>query len=273
MIKYVLAALLFSGSAFAAESEFFFQADEGQKFLSFFGSYRMASVGSTDTDGFLVGTEYEQGINEMLSWHVGLDYATYTTDTGSSETDTAGLSDLMFGLKGRHMVGPGSLRFGAAGYLGFQDAEVDNGDSNRATGGIAIAPYIGYQMDMDPCIFGLKLSREVLLADGTKDNEGTEQTISGGEETVITAYYEHLMGDANRVGASLSHMSEEDNETESGGTTTTSAGEDGLTTLTVYGRMDRDSGTWIPSVDYVLSSDQYDDYDDLAVSLKYRMSL
>ena len=275
MTKYLLTALLFSGSAFAAESEFFFQADEDQKFLSVYGDYRTFSSDNSDTDGFLLGVEYERGINEMLSWHVGLDYGMYTNEVGGSETDTDGLSDILFGVKGRHMIGPGSLRFGTTGYLAYADGETDaNGDQNRATGGIGLAPYVGYQWDQDPALFGLKVSQEAILAEGKLDDNGTESTVSGGEAFVISAYYERILENSDRFGAALHHTTTSDTETETSGTTTTQEADDALYGLELYGRMDRDNGSWIPSLTYTTSSDDdFDSYDDITLGVKYRMAL
>lgn len=278
MIKYFLAALLFSGSASAAESEFFFQADEDQHLLSFAGLYNNSSLesGSTtiDSDGFLIRVQYEQGISEMLSWNVGVDYGNFTRES-TSESKISGLSDLQFALKGRYMTSNGSLRFGADSEFGLQEFEVENDDdSNRASGGIKISPYIGYQWQWDQNVMGVRVARDIILKDSHGDYQGSDAEVDGGEYTSISIFYEREINDMNRMGFALGQTARDDWDLIVGGTSNPQDGENALYTLNLYGRFNQSNAAWVPMFAYTISSDDnHDKYDDISVALEYRMSL
>jgi hypothetical protein len=270
----VLLAVLAGTSAFAgesAQSEFFYQAPaaahEGTFGLGFFTG-EVDTSPSIDLSGQRVFAEYEYGINEAWAVGVLLNYTQTKIDTSPS-TDSTGLNDLEINVKGKHTPEAG-LRYGAMIELALQDGEVkSNGDTNQATGGIMVNPYVGYEMAKDQCKFGGKLARGVRLKDEKEEDKGSNTTeeSSGGEATTLTGFYEHTFSEQWALGGSLEYAMIGDTKSDSGDTDNGNS-----MTLNVYAPMHMGPGTLIPQFSYASTSGADTDVTAMELSAKYRMT-
>jgi hypothetical protein len=207
-----LVAVLAFGTAHAAEatgggSEFFYQAASGTSdvtghlgYRSF--TYRDKTAGAKDVtvSGLdMLGVSYEYGINEMLA--VGADLSYTAMKNKDADIKVNGLEDLQLSVKGVSPMGGMRLRYGALLGIPLQKAEiksdsitpgVNDGDLGRSTGGVALTPYVGADMDAGPGILGARLSYELKFKHQQKDPAFTgDVDVENGNVLGLAAFYEH----------------------------------------------------------------------------------
>lgn len=266
------AALVFGLAAHAETSEFFFQSEAGKSDLTPKIGYRMLTrkaEGSTSEikwNGLWnTGASYEYGINEMFAIEGALYYASLETDQ-TPKTKTSGLQNPEVTLKGMSPMEGGHLHYGATFSLGLEKLKVEtNGDTNASTGGHALMPYIGADMNVGGGIVGGRLSYEYKM-ERTIDFMGTEGKQKEGHELGLNAFYEHFFADM-LIGGSVNYVSHGATKNDAGAEVEESGS---MTGISLYSRMPM--GTWalIPRLDYDFSKSHYSKYDDMNLSVAAR---
>lgn len=286
-MKYLLLALLTTGTAYANEgTEFWYQSGAGTQDVTVTlssesidaetsgGDYKASNTG--------VEVEYQRGFDEHRAMGVAVKYSTGTSELGTSEDDIAGLHDLDFFYRAYHAMGSGNLRYGANLEVSPGDSETEsNGDENNYSGGITLIPYIGWEQTQDSCSWGAKLSMDLRLTPGKYDDKSSTPTTGeneGGEETVLTGFYEHKFDDSMRLGVALNYITTADEEqTPDGNPTTKNEVVDPQWRLDVYLPVAMGNGTLLPSIQYLTSSDDkidtttVDSYTGMNLAVGYRM--
>lgn len=249
-MKKLLLMLMFApGLAFAAGgngSEFLWQSPAGKWEVTPFLTYRSQEVqlkgglGDIKSTGTRFGLIGEYGISEMLS--TGLQVSTVSMKTENpapaAATKSSGMEDVLLFLKGRIPVGMGSFRFGAnLGFSAEKRKVKAGGDSNAASGGMSLAPFVGYEIDMAPMTFGARISHQIFTGDRTETDESvtpaTESKTTDGGDTEFALFYEHDMNPA-KFGVALEITASGKEEWKSNGVTTTNASGYTLTGLRFY---------------------------------------
>lgn len=275
MKKLVAAALvLASSAAFAAEgtqSEYFYQATAGT---------HMGTAGlnindgdedtgtKVDVTGQSLFAEYEYGFNEMFSIGGRLTYSQSKVDASPS-TDRNGLNNLEVLLRGKHTWGTG-LRYGATASIGLEKREFEtNGDANTADGGLTIAPYVGYEWNMDNCAFGGRLTRDLRLKDREIKSNGTTVDAEGGEATTLAGFYEHNFNEKWSLGGSLTYAMTDDTKIDGQADTE----EGNTTTIDIYSQVRAvGPGMLVPHVAISNKSADNNDASNTQIGVKYRMN-
>jgi hypothetical protein len=309
MIKAIVTAtlLFFSLPAFAghheggatggghsgAGSEFFYQSAKGAQDVTPEFTYYSSTIKSKtaagvktklETSGYILGAEYEYGFNEQWAFGGALAYQAFdveTTSTTSSDIDATGLKNIELYAKGTSPTGPGLLRYGGTLSLSPGDIEVkSDGDTNAYTGGHSFEPYVGYEMAKDKCIYGARLKLDFELSEKTQDNAtGADTEIEGAEKTEFAVFYEHLLKEDMRLGASFAWTTVEDVETKTGIVKTKSDSVTPLQTISLYAPKTLAHGVLLPKFTYVLSSDdkinttKVEDYSIWSLEVGYRIEL
>lgn len=243
-MKHVLAFLLFAScSAFAASSggngsEYQWQtpADkiEVTPRLDYINRTDAPKTGSdTKVTGFHVGLLGEYGISEMFSAGLSLSNLSYTINT-TPETKKSGLEDLNVFFHGRSEMGMGSLRYGIDVGFGLAKSETKtNGDQNASSGGMSLAPFVGYEMNMAPCTYGARLSYKMFMGDRTHTNGATEEKLSGPTTTSLALFYEHDMAPM-KIGAALEIEGSGSYDTKVNGTSSGKTSGETMTGVSIY---------------------------------------
>jgi hypothetical protein len=270
------------GGAKGGSSEFFYQTEAGKqavtpKFSFLTSSTQMNGAAKANVSGWSLGASYEYGFISEISVGVTLDYRTEDTKTSGAQTTTAsGLDDLQLFVKANMPAGPGSLKYGAALGISPGDHKIEtNGDSNNNTGGNMLTPYIGYEYDMAPCVFGAKLATDLRLGDATSKSGSISTDYSGNEKTTFSLFYEHSFSSDMKLGASLDWVTTSDTKPK-GGTAVEAISPTQL--LSVYLPMTVAAGTLIPELQYGFTTDdkvsgvKIDTYNVMNLDVAYRMT-
>jgi len=154
-----------------------------------------------DFTGFGESLRGEYGISQQFS--AGLLLENVSTKDKSSvpnsvSTTQSGLMDPVAFFHGRSDAGGGSVRYGAD--LGFSLGKAkreSNGNSNNASGGISLAPFVGYEMNMGSATAGARLTYKLYTGDRSMTSEtttpATEAKISGPNVMTLGLFYEANM--------------------------------------------------------------------------------
>jgi len=266
-------------------SEYFYQASAGKQDVTprltiATTETEFDSGSKTEASANVLSAEYEYGWMEGLSVGGALAYtASGDYDNGTSDGDVSGLNNLEAFVKASLPAGPGALKYGAALSLSLEDSEFEsNGDTNAATGGHDLEPYVGYEMSSGSCTYGAKLALEVGLTDRTiKDTVGTTADHSGKEDTTISLFYEHKFSEDMLLGASLDWVTTSDSKNEDTGTKTESLSPTQV--ISVYLPVKLGGGTLLPAIAYGITTDDkvgandVDSYSALALTVGYRIEL
>lgn len=211
--------LLVPGFAFAAAdngSEYVWQAPAGKIEITpslLYGKLTVAPKGGggdNTTTGTIFGVRGEYGINEMLSVGIKLAHANLKNEyPAPTASDTnSGLGDVMFFVMGRVPAATGHFRFGADLGLALENRKIKNAnaDTNATSGGMSLTPFVAYEINMAPSIFGVKFSHELRLGDAKLENNAVSpsQTYksNGGNDTELSLFFEHDIAPA-RLGVAL----------------------------------------------------------------------
>lgn len=156
------------------------------------------------TASFPVGVSGEYGINQMLAIGLDLIYSsakrTYDCDSPlpcPKDKKISGLEDPAINIKLRNQIGAGTLRYGLQANIGIEKSKVDkDGNTNAASGGSSVTPFVGYELPLGPGFIGARASYELYKGDRkTKfDGESDETKTTGGQLVEVSAFYEANVG-------------------------------------------------------------------------------
>src|SRR5205085_1715707 len=139
----------------------------------------------------------EYGINEMFSAGISLGYSSWTAKSDPEvfpEYKIKGFVDPILFVNGRLNLADSSLRFGAAFSFSFEDNIRDaSGNYNQATGGLALTPFVGYEMTVGEQTFGARLKYRLQGDTKSKDESGTTKvtsTTKGNNKVTLGLFYE-----------------------------------------------------------------------------------
>lgn len=253
----VIASLGLASAAYAGtpvKSEFFYQTEPQKHQVTPELEYSSDKLetSTTGADSELTNTQqilnvrYEYGISEMFSTGAEVGYLTgdvetSTTGAASTTTDQKGLTDFNFFFKGNYApMDASSMHYGINVGISPADREEDSTkkETNAVSGGMSMTPYVGYQWLVGAGVWGANLSHEMDLGDRSvniKPGTTTEKR-TGGNDTILTGFYEHVWEKWN-FGGALSYISRNTLETDP------SVGADEETTGGTYWRL-RFYPTW-----------------------------
>ena len=114
----------------------------------------------------------EYGITEMLS--VGAKFA-YENDNMTQDpnlTSRKGMTDHHIFLNGRTGEGPGQFRFGGDLSFATGKGNVDaNGNGNLQSGGMALTPYVAYEMMLGNGLAGIRVAYDIVKTERTYNKD------------------------------------------------------------------------------------------------------
>lgn len=156
--------------------------------------------------------KFEYGINPSFSVGLVVSNADTTRTMSSSplpemeETKFTGLEDPVLFFNARKPMGVGELRYGANLTYSIEKHKItETIDENNASGGMTLAPFVGYEVSTGNRTLGLRALYEAIKNDRKVDNKfglASTGTESGGEAFVGTLFYEHNFT-SSLIGTSL----------------------------------------------------------------------
>jgi hypothetical protein len=221
----ILCSLMISGGAFAdgPGSIAMHQAGAGKYEVMPSAGYlsydeKLSTTGAPLTGykgtGTAEGLKAEYGINEMTS--VGLKLGNYNLNTTVApsgiiaDLKDGGMTDPVLFVNDKMDMGGGTLRFGAQLGVGLgKHTYSSTFDENAAKGGTSLAPYVGYEMNLGPGMFGAKLSYSMFVNDRSISYDKSafyaaySSTASGGQSTSLDVFYEYPVAPTFVLGADL----------------------------------------------------------------------
>lgn len=212
-------SLLFSTSVLASAThpQTFFQAEEDEQIFQVFlngtvGEFKAENNPLLKSHGFSSLFFYEQGLSEKFSFELGTGF-NYSVSESRGETDTiAGHTDLLFGLNGFESFGQFRLRYGFNARISPGASTPDNSYSGRND----IAPFIGFDYDLDHSFFGMVVAHTLLIGKQRfETSTGFERKATGASDTSLSAFYEYKLRD-HLLGALVSFTQTSDREFEDG---------------------------------------------------------
>lgn len=163
------------------------------------------SLRNTDTKVTGVGSpltvDLDYGFSSMFSAGLVLGYGstayvrTCTFPKTCNDTTSKGLLDPKLNFKLRFPVGPGTLRVGADVGVAVEHSKIkSSGDSNQASGGTTVTPFVAYELPLSVGLLGLAMQYDVYKSDQKTDDDsfapGTTYSVTGGQSFGTSAYYE-----------------------------------------------------------------------------------
>ena len=213
-----------------------------------------------NTVGIPVTVIGEYGVSSFFSIGLNLRYeGSFTSYTNCpngfdcKSSGSYGLQDPQIDLKFKVPVGPGLLRFGAgASFAVEKSVQKSSGDSNMASGGNKVAPFLVYEIAFGPSILGAQVQYDAYIGDRKVNNSGVDQTISKGAAFSTNIFYEF-----NRrivtFGAALGYGTQDREQTTANGTTTVNNVTPNLFGLKIYAPIhSTDRLTLLPTVTYAI---------------------
>lgn len=200
MFKLVLASLILGGaSASAATSnpEYLHQAPLGASELTPFVSYAQYKIkakngNSVEQKGFREGVRFEHGLTDQVSagaFLAGHSLKATSSAPNSDSTTESGLEDLSVFMHGRADMPQGSVRYGVDVNFALEKEKIEaNGNSNATSGGISLAPFLGYETNAGQGTAGARLRYKFLVG----DRKG-EETLSSGTTSSFTTTGGHVL--------------------------------------------------------------------------------
>ena len=267
LIAMTIVAMAF-GTAHAADgadgSEFFHQAGAGVSEVEAGLSYHLGSTvrakGTTQDIKFSglqdLGASYQYGINEMLALGGRLAYQSTETEFGTSKTKVNGLKDIVVFLEGTNNMGMGNLKFGADFSLGLAKPKFETDRQDATTGGMALAPYVGWDMTAGPGWLGAKL-QYTWKGERTEDHSGTDEKFKGGDILGVSAFYEMLVADITLGGALEFNSIGEVKQTAPGAETQESKSQTS-TGIDLYSKIPFGGWDLLPGINYTFSNSELD---------------
>lgn len=252
--------LLSANFAKAIEPVFFHQA-KGQSIeisptlLSVDHSYKIKGSSTTlKINGLLTNIKGEYGISENYSTGLILGYGNYEmTYPGAPNQNSSGLGDPELFFYGNNGIGNGTLRYGASLFLPLEKSKVEGNNSNLATGGTKLQPYVGYDVALGSFLLGGKGSYDLLKTETEAEitSGGTKTTIkgTGGETLTMTVFGEMPLSSA-LLGLAVGYSSTAKTKTKTATTTTENADARTAYGAAVYGTILWENARLTPTLSY-----------------------
>lgn len=279
-----IVALAF-GTAHAADSsggsEFFHQAAAGGSDVEaglqyHLGSTTRAKAATVDTKTTGLETiygQYQYGINEMFAIGGRVGYKAIEAETGGTTVKTNGLEDIAVVLEGTNAMGAGNLKYGADLGLGLSKRKVEADRADAGTGGLSLAPYVGWDMAAGPGWLGAALQytwRGERKSDVTAAGTTTEATTKDGSSVGLSAFYEWMITDLT-LGAALNYEMFSEATVTSGGTDTKFKSHN-TTGIDLYSVIPMSGFSLLPGISYELSDSEQDKWNVLTLNVAGRFA-
>ncbi len=201
-VAIALATSLVATAQTAIQSEYFYQAPTDANVFTPGVEYTSSTTkikgvsNAQKLTGPTLNLTYERGITEDFAAGLTVGYANQSVEAaGSTKSQTSsGLTDLNIFAKGAMAFTEGSsAHYGVNLVAALENQKVEtSGDTNAATGGMYISPYIGYQWAVGAGAVGTRLSTELLKTAKSERNNVTTTTEEG-TTTQLTGFYEMKM--------------------------------------------------------------------------------
>ncbi|MES2856119.1 MAG: hypothetical protein V4692_09660 [Bdellovibrionota bacterium] len=263
-------------SSGATGSEYFHQAGAGASEVEAGLNYHLGSVSkaktaaATDvkTSGLqsLYG-QYQYGINEMFAVGGRIGYQATETDT-TPKTKTSGLQDVAVFMEGTNAMGAGNLKFGADLGIGLAKKKVGT-DTDAGTGGLSLAPYVGWDMSAGPGMLGAKL-QYTWRGERKSETAGTETATKDGNTVGLSAFYEHMMADVT-LGAALNFDMTADQVSTTSGVSTTSKAHN-TTGIDLYSMIPFAGWSLLPGLTFDFADSEQDKYQFVTLNVAGRFA-
>ena len=155
----------------------------------------------------------DYGINSMFAVGVQLAYGLGSTNFSNCPQGSPcrsqtinGLFDPQLYLKGRAAVGSGVIQYGVVATVGVEKSKTNStGDSNWASGGSTITPFVAYQFSAGPGVLGARVKYDVYKGDRKStietSNASVDATTTDGNTLGADAFYEMPVGNVTLGGA------------------------------------------------------------------------
>lgn len=214
MFGLLFSLLVGAHAAPTTNPEYLHQAPEGTLELTGVLSYatstaKYKSGNKSDTKGFREVLLFEGGLNDLASAGVALGYHSLKNTSSApntSSTTSSGLEDLDVFLHARSNMVNGSFRYGLDVNLAVEkDKREANGDTNAATGGIALQPFVGYEIQTGAATVGGRLAYAFWVGDRKAEitnSSGTtiSYTLSGGNSLTPSVFLETPLQETTTLG-------------------------------------------------------------------------
>jgi hypothetical protein len=176
---------------------------------------------------FPFGVQGEWGINQMFSIGLDLNYwaagRTYKCDNNCPDnTHSGGLMDPTLQFKGRNGIGSGTIRYGADLSVALEKSKIDSsGDSNAASGGTTLAPWIAYEHLLGRGFIGGKIQYDLYKGDRKVQNDtvagsakidpandapSAASTDSNGQNLALNVFYEMKFKTKYTAGVNVNYL-------------------------------------------------------------------
>lgn len=243
----------------AVKTQYLYQADADRNVVE-------AGLGYSNTTTKLTGgnkneiagltvlnLQYERGLNDMFSVGASIPWALAgkIKATGSSDDDYTGLGNLNLYGKGTYALADSmQFQFGLALNLGLNKQKITATKQDYGTNTMMLAPFVAYVMDMGGFNLGAKLSFELMLNKGKRDNAGTDQDVKGGETTRLAVFGEMPFSEG-LVGLAVAYRAQNTFKYQAAGAAESAPGGANWIDVDVYGNWyANEMITVIPSLGY-----------------------
>ena len=219
---------------------------------------------STDLEINTVGVPLnvigEYGVSSFFSIGLNLQFGNSFTSFANcpvgfdcKSSKSYGLEDPRIDLKFMFPVGPGLLRFGAgASFAVEKSVKKASGDSNTASGGNKVVPFLAYEVAFGPSILGAQIQYDAYIGDRKVSDSGVDQTDSKGAAFSTNVFYEYTRSIVT-LGAALGYGTSERSQTTANGTTTINSVTTNAFALKIYAPIHTtDRLTLLPTVTYAI---------------------
>ncbi len=263
---YVLAAVLLAANVAAASqegvSEYHQHAAKGEMEVTPEFAYKTMDIETNTTgitaeaSGMELGVEGEYGISEGMSAGVELGYESSELKVKpagtTNDTEVTGLKDVILFVRGSNGTGSGRLAYGLNLGYSLGDEETTSGatkdETDAQTGGMSLAPYVGYEMAVGPGVWGAQVNY-TWLGERTQKNGTTETKVEDGNGFGLATFYEYAWSAENKIGAALAY--DMAGATKSGTPSATQNDKNNTMTLSLYAPMKAaDKLELIPRLDW-----------------------
>lgn len=264
-LSIFLAALSFIGmtahAATPVQSEYFYQTDVDRHQVTPELGYETSRIdpetgSSTDVTTSVLNVKYEYGLLDMLSMGAQIGYANAVNDRGPTTVDERGLTDLLLFARARQaFIEQQSLHYGATlnVSLGDREEDVDGNDFDVQSGGIGLAPYVGYQWLVGANTIGVNVSTEFDLVDRTVEEStaGVPNDVerTGGNTSTLSGFWESPIPNG-LLGIALYYNAVNTLEETDEGATATIDGENNVGAQVYVPYYFNEASTFIGSADY-----------------------
>jgi len=165
--------------------------------LALYHSSLSRPTGSRETRfGHPLGAGIEYGFTPLfsLAFHLVWDSSSASKCAAGGacvSATSSGFYDPSVDLKFHSRLPVGVIAYGATVSYAVEKYRVQSsGDDNNATGGSAIAAFVGYESPLGDGVGGVKITGDLYRGDRQAESAGTPYTVSGGSTLSLAAFYE-----------------------------------------------------------------------------------